>query len=148
MNFWMVILRLVHIFGGILWAGSGFFMVGFVSPASQLAGKEGQVFMRTLMGRTKYGAMMGISALLTMLSGLVMYYLLFGFKVPLKSSAGMALTVGGLAGIVAWVVGAAVHGRNGGRLQTIGAAVAAAGSRIHAGGCKKQGGLGRGPSGH
>ncbi len=127
MNFWMSALRLIHIFGGILWAGSGLFMVGFVVPASQLAGQEGQKFMQTLMGRTKYSAMMGSSALLTLLSGLVMYYILFGFLAPLNTGPGLALTVGGVAGIIAWVIGVAIHGRNGSRLQAIGAAVAAAG---------------------
>ena len=127
MNFWMSILRLVHIFGGIMWAGSGLFLAGFVLPASKLMGKEGQAFMQTLTGRTRFSQMMAASSGSTLLSGLIMYYLLFGFLAPLNTGPGLALTVGGLAGIGAFIVGTVVQGGSARRMEAIGKAVAAAG---------------------
>ena len=51
MNATMVVLRILHIFGGVFWAGSVFMATGFLLPAVRATGPAvGGPFMRQLMG--------------------------------------------------------------------------------------------------
>jgi uncharacterized membrane protein len=129
MSIVLVILRLIHIVGGVFWAGGTFVMVGFLTPTVNAAGPEGPRFMQRLMGEKRLSAALAVAALLTSLSGILLYLHYSGNFNPqwLSTKAGMALTIGGVAGLLAYGHGAAVIGRANMRMMAIGKAMAAAG---------------------
>jgi hypothetical protein len=74
---------------------------------------------------------MGIAALLTVISGVLMYWSVSnGFRLAwLATSSGIVLSIGALAGILAYVVGVTIHAPTGARLAAIGKEIAAAGGK-------------------
>ena len=68
----MVVLRLIHIVGGVLWVGAVALMTSFVVPAVRSAGAQGGRVMQELMQRRRLPFYMNVVAGLTMLSGLVL----------------------------------------------------------------------------
>lgn len=107
----MAILRLVHIFSGVLWAGWAFSLSAFVEPASRAAGPEGGKFMQSLAGKTRVIPTMAIAPPLASLSGLLIYWRSSGGLDGnwIASGPGLALTLGSLAGILAFVLGLAYN---------------------------------------
>jgi hypothetical protein len=107
MNLYLIVLRLVHIFSGVSWAGATFFMVSTLIPSVQSAGPDVGRFFGRLAGSNRMLIFMSVTNTLTVLSGLLMYgYLTNGFHLNwLSSGRGLVLTIGALAGLVGWVVG-------------------------------------------
>jgi hypothetical protein len=103
MDVLMVILRIIHIFAGVFWVGVAFFNIGFLQPAVRATGAEGQAVMRHLAQRTNFLLATYSAATLTMLSGVLMYWR-FAAVAPgaVWSRYGIALGIGGIAGIIAW----------------------------------------------
>lgn len=101
MNWLIVVLRLLHIFGGVFWAGAVFTLARFVLPAVAAMGPVGQQFMRQLtmvQGLTKA---MTIAGVVTVLAGLwLMWNDSAGFQPAwMGSGIGVMLSIGGLSGI-------------------------------------------------
>ena len=65
----ILVLRLVHILGGIFWVGSGLFTTFFLVPALASSGPSAGPVMTALQRRHLFTAL-PVSALLTILSGL------------------------------------------------------------------------------
>jgi hypothetical protein len=108
----MIVLRLIHIFSGVFWAGAMFFIIGFLSPTVEAAGPEGGRFMQRLIRQRPLTPALATAAGLTTLSGLVMYWLLGGFTAAwFASGRGLALTIGGIAGIIALIIGGTFQGQ-------------------------------------
>jgi UDP-N-acetylmuramyl pentapeptide phosphotransferase/UDP-N-acetylglucosamine-1-phosphate transferase len=105
MDWTMVILRLIHIFSAVIWAGYAFVMMLFISPALGPMGAEGGKIMMRISGTKNFKRIIPSVAGLTVLTGVIMYYRLFGPFAPLNTGPGLALTVGGLAGILAFADG-------------------------------------------
>ncbi len=124
-----LILRFVHIVGGVLWVGAVFLMVGFIFPTVRETGPQGGRFMQELMQRRRLSVYMNTAAGLTMLSG----FILMGRIVAatdgawMETRSGMTFATGGLATILAAIIGGAVVGRGGQRLAKLGAAIQASG---------------------
>jgi uncharacterized membrane protein len=101
----IMFLRIIHIFGGIFWVGFSIFNIGFLQPAVRATGEGGQSIMGHLTRKTRLLTTVYTSATLTLLSGLIMYWILVGFRASIMFSGyGIVLTTGGIAGIVAWVI--------------------------------------------
>ena len=117
----MVVLRLIHIFAGAYWFGAGMMMLLVAEPFAKAVGAEGERFIGRLLGQSRYSPLMGVAALLVTLSGLLLYWRDSGGlqAVWIATGAGIALTIGGLAGIAAWLVGILVHAPVGARLAAI-----------------------------
>lgn len=128
MNYLMIALRIIHIFSGVFWAGTSFFMISFVTPSVIATGQEGQKFMQQLAFRTRFAAaMLGVSVL-TILSGLVMYWEIFGFKLSaLRTGYGLTLTLGALSALIAFVVGYYMQNLGIKRMKAISTSIAASG---------------------
>lgn len=118
----MVILRVTHIVAGIFWAGATFFLVSYVEPSVKATGPEGQKFMQYLGTRSSLTAALAATAILSTLSGLIMYVILFGSNT--SSTYGLILGLGGLAGIAALLVGFFVQNRSTQRIKVISAEIA------------------------
>ena len=107
MDVYMVILRVIHILAGVLWAGWAFVMVGFIEPASKAAGPEGGKFMQALTGKTRLLQTMLVAPPLVIITGVLLYWQVSGRLNGswILSPAGLAMTIGSLAGILGFVVG-------------------------------------------
>ena len=105
MNILMIVLRVIHIFGGVFWLGISIFNVTYLQPAVQATGAEGQKVMQHLTRKTRllnttYGA-----ASVNVLSGLIMYGIDSGFHPTfLATRYGLTLAIGGLSALVACAV--------------------------------------------
>ena len=102
----MLVLRLAHVAGGVLWAGAAVMMAGFVVPAARGAGAEG--FLPRLMGDRRAGLYMMATAVVTIVSGVALYARMSaltdgGFA---ASDQGITLGIGGVAGVLALLIGA------------------------------------------
>lgn len=130
MDEYMVGLRLVHIIAGIIWVGFGWFMAFMLRPAVKALGQEGQSFMRGLAKHTPLVALMPVVALLTVVSGLLLYYRISDhFNSDwMGSTAGVVLTVGSIAGIVEFVFGGIVIGPTMGKIGQIASALESQGT--------------------
>ena len=102
MNLLMVVLRLIHIFAGVFWAGTSFFNLAFLTNTVNATGDEGRKVFQHLVFKTSFAATMLTLALLTFISGLLMYWQLSGFRPSyLTTGYGLVLTLGAIAGLLA-----------------------------------------------
>ncbi|UCH60491.1 MAG: hypothetical protein JSV61_03175 [Anaerolineales bacterium] len=105
MNILMIILRIVHIFSGVLWVGAAFFNVMFVQPSVRASGADGQKVSQYMVQKTRLTSYVYGTATLNILAGLAMYYILSGFRLSfLRSGYGLVLTIGALAGLISWAL--------------------------------------------
>ena len=68
-----ILLRLIHILGGLFWAGAMVLLAGFLIPTVRATGREGGRFMQILMQQQRLQFYLGLAAGLTVLSGLTLY---------------------------------------------------------------------------
>lgn len=120
-RFRSTVLRLIHIFSAVYWAGSSFFFVGVVAPSADAAGAEGGKFMQRLVQHAGLTKLLPLTAGLTALSGILLYWRASaGLQIAwITSGPGLALTIGGLAGLAAAVEGGAVLGPASQRLEAL-----------------------------
>jgi len=106
MHAFMIVLRLLHIVLGVFWAGTIFFLVLFLGPTVRTVGPEGAPVMHELI-RRRFLDVMPVVAVLTILSGLALYWRLSGGMAAdwVGSPFGLSLTIGGIASILALIVG-------------------------------------------
>jgi hypothetical protein len=125
MDFTISLFHLIHIFSAIFWVGTTLFMVGFLEPAVHAAGAAGGTVMQKLLSDTRFSLVIALSGLLTVLSGLWLYWQEVGFETAVMFSTRLPLTLGAIAGIAASFVGAAVQGRASGQMAALGQQIAA-----------------------
>ncbi len=125
-----LLLRLVHILGGIFWVGAMLLLAGFLIPAVRATGREGGRFMQHLMQQRRLPVYLGVAMLLTVLSGFTLYGRLIAATQGAWAGTrpGMAYGFGGLAAILGAVVGMAVSGSAGRRMAAIGQSVGQGGA--------------------
>jgi uncharacterized membrane protein len=106
MDLYMVTLRFVHIGAGVFWAGAVFFVWLFLLPTVRAVGPDGAKFMQTLTRVTKLATVLPLSALATIVSGLLMFWSLSsGLSAAwLVTPSGMVLSVGALIGTITFVL--------------------------------------------
>jgi uncharacterized membrane protein len=124
-----LLLRLVHIVGGVFWVGAVFMMVGFIFPTVRETGPTGGRFMQELMQRRRLSVFMNSAAGLTMLSGFIMYGRMIAATdgAWAGTRAGMTFGIGGLATVLAGIIGGAVVGRGAAQLGKLSQAAQASG---------------------
>jgi uncharacterized membrane protein len=129
MGILIMVLRVIHIFSGVFWVGFAFFNIGFLQPTVTATGTEGQKTMQYLTQKTRLLSTVYATATLTMLSGLIMYWILLGFRLTaFLSGYGVVLTIGSIAGVIAWIFVVVVIRGIFGQMQTIGQEIQAQGS--------------------
>jgi uncharacterized membrane protein len=122
MDTYMILLRLVHIVTGIFWVGSDLLMVFFVEPTVVALGPSGGAFMQRLTKNTRYAQAMPISALLTVVTGILLFSHVSGDfnRDWLMSTSGLVLGIGSLAGILAFLDGMIFVGPTINRMEQLG----------------------------
>jgi uncharacterized membrane protein len=106
-NWLIVVLRLLHIFAGVFWAGAIFTLARFVLPTVAASGAEGQRFMRSLALERGLTKTVTIAGLLSVLAGLWLMGIDSAWFQPswMGSGMGVVLSIGALSGLGAAAVG-------------------------------------------
>lgn len=110
MNGELIVLRLIHILGGIFWVGAGIFTTFFLMPALKDSGPAAAQVMMGLQ-RRKLLVVMPLVAILTILTGIRLLMIAsrnFGpefFNLP----SGKVFAGSGLLALLAFIVGMAVQ---------------------------------------
>lgn len=99
----LLILRLVHVLGGIAWAGSALFYSLFLGPALAASGSSAPPVMAALRAR-RFLTFMPVVALLTIGSGLRLLWITSGGLSPgyFASPHGQAFSIAGASAIAAF----------------------------------------------
>jgi len=105
----LIVLRLVHIVGGIFWVGTVMYLTFFQMPSVAEAGPGGGAVMAGLQRRRLF-TVLPVVALLTMLSGTrLLQVASAGFAAEyFESAMGQALLVASITTVVAFLVGVSV----------------------------------------
>ena len=105
----MILLRILHVGLGVFWAGTIFFFASYLDSAIRAGLPASAVVPQYLMQR-KFMIVLPITALVTILSGLAMYWRDSGGMASewTRSHQGLTLGIGGLAGIIAFIIGVGV----------------------------------------
>ena len=130
MDWLVIVLRLLHIGGGIFWVGGAFTFFLFVAPSTQvLAPPNRKAFIDEFAVRRRYPTIVLVAATITILAGAVLYWRTSGGFNPvwITSPTGLGFTTGGLAGLGAWLVAALVIGPTFQRIGQLGEELMAAG---------------------
>lgn len=123
----VLVLRILHVAGGVLWVGTAVFYLFLLVPAVRASESSGQKLMQNLGPRM--GPFMGFVTTITVLSGALLYARFFtgGISFIWTTGAGFAFTVGALAAIASYVMGVTIFGKTQDKIGALGAAMASAG---------------------
>jgi uncharacterized membrane protein len=108
MDIYLLVLRLVHVFGGIFWVGGALMMNFFIGPTIGATAQAGKQFMGHLMVRMRLSTVMTIIAILTLLAGGLLYWRdSQGFtSMWMSAGSGIGFGIGGVAGLIGFIFGA------------------------------------------
>ena len=122
-------LRFTHVVGGILWAGAAISYLLFVKPSVKAIGPTGPQFMQSFMERRKYPIFMMVTSLLTVIAGGALYWFLSGGinLAWIRTGPGLGFTIGSVAALIAFFLGATIIGPTAGQIETLGRQIAASG---------------------
>ena len=127
----LLLLRILHVGAGVFWVGAFMLLARYVIPATHAAGPAAGPFMQQLMTRTKLPAVLSGAAVVAILSGFALY----GRNIMASDGAwagtrsGMVFGLGGIAALVALIIGLVVNRPVGMRLGALAAEIGAAGGR-------------------
>jgi hypothetical protein len=131
MDWYVIILRVFHIAAGIFWVGAAFVFFLFIQPSAKELGPEGQRFMGHLGTRKKLPAIILVSAILTVLAGILLYIRVSDGFSPgwITSGPGVGFTIGGVAAIITVLLGLTVTKPAADRMGTLGQEIATSGGQ-------------------
>ena len=118
------LLRFIHIFSAIFWVGTTLFMLFFLEPVIQRAEQAGGKVMQMLAAETRFPQVIALSGLVTVLAGLGLYGMKYGFDPATMFGPKLPLILGALAGILAFFIGSYFQGRSVKALVALGAEIA------------------------
>lgn len=120
-----LLLRLLHVGLGVFWAGAMLFATFFLMPAMAEAGPDGARVMAGLQRRRLLEVLPAV-ALITIITGFWMYFRIAGqHPAWAASTTGMVLGLGGVAAVLALVLGLTVMRPAQNRLVALSATLAA-----------------------
>lgn len=130
MNAEMLVLRLLHIFAGVFWAGSVFYQVYFIFPAVHALGQEGGKFMQQLARTKNMPTRMSILGLINVLTGLRMIQILSAnFQSAwFETNFGMAISIGSIAALGALTIGIGFNKPTANKMALISKAISESGT--------------------
>ena len=125
----IVILRIIHIVGGVFWVGSALFGALLLAPALRAVGPGAGPVMNQLVKVRKMPVLMMTSGIATMIAGIWLLVIDSAGQpgVWMRSGTGRTFAIGGAMAIVAFLLGMAVNMPVSKRLAAIGAAAGARG---------------------
>lgn len=113
MNILVIVLRLLHVLGGVLWVGAALVNTFYLSPTVAALGDTGQKFMAHLAGKARLTQGITLASYVTVLAGAALYWIdSQGFASAwLTSGPGIGFGLGALASIIGFGLGQIV-GKN------------------------------------
>jgi hypothetical protein len=126
----LILFRLIHILGGVFWAGTAMFTAAFLIPSVRALGPGGGPVMQQIAQVRKLPVYFMTAGFLTVLSGLGLYWRAAGGftnKDWLRSGSAMTFGIGAVLALVAMTIGIALATPTAKRAGILGAQMAAAG---------------------
>lgn len=105
---WVDLVRVLHVLAAAIWVGGAVLGTIIIGPAVKAAGKAGQEFMKIIGQRGGFAKLMGPAGVLTILSGLVVYWQRDYWGGPFANGPAIVLSVSAILGLAAFVAGFAV----------------------------------------
>ena len=107
MNTLVIVLRLIHIIGGVFWVGTALLFDFFIIPSVRANVQAGQKFLGLLITKTHLAEAHGISAILTALAGASLYWIDSQGLTSAwtRSAAGLGFGIGGIFGFLGVISG-------------------------------------------
>ena len=107
MDYYLLLLRILHIGGGVYWVGGVLIMAFYISPTVAATAESGQKFVTYLMNNKKFSAGMTRGGMLTILAGFLLYWHdSSGFTSPwMRSGAGIGFGVGAGFALIGFIFG-------------------------------------------
>ena len=99
-----VVLRIVHIVSGVLWVGGAGLFFFYLEPSIKKLGPDADKFVDEVVNRRKVPIYFMTVSTLTVVAGAILYLRDFGATID-TSPFGLALGLGGLAALIAWLGG-------------------------------------------
>jgi uncharacterized membrane protein len=123
------VLRLIHIVTGVFWVGTTVFLAGFLLPSMRAIGPAGGSVMEQLAQVRRLPLYMMAATVLAILSGAVLFWLDASAAPGAwnRSGVGQTFGLGGVAALIAAILGMAVNSPTGRRLGALAAAARARG---------------------
>ena len=102
MNFFLIVLRLIHILSGVFWVGGAMISYFFLSPAVAATGEAGQKMMGFIVNKGRMTVRLTVAAILTVLAGAILYWRdSQGFSSPWTiSGPGLGFALGAIFALV------------------------------------------------
>jgi uncharacterized membrane protein len=107
MDFYVILLCVVHIFAGVFWVGGLVLFFAFLEPTAKATAPSSQKLMQYLMTRQRFSSYTALISLLTVLAGALLYWRDSGGLQPawIGTRTGIGFTLGAVFGISAFLVG-------------------------------------------
>ena len=100
------LLRIIHIVAGVFWVGGTLIMTFFIGPTVGAIGEPGQRFVGHLMNELKFSNRMSAAAGLSILAGLILFYLDSRAGAAwFRSGFAMGLSIGAAFALVGFIFG-------------------------------------------
>ena len=108
MNAELIVLRLIHVLGGVFWVGAGLYNTFFILPAlTRIGGPVPGQLMGALQQRRLF-VIMPTVAVLTILSGARLWWLVGGGWHYFQHRSGHIFAISGIFAILSFIVGMAI----------------------------------------
>jgi len=129
-NTYLLVLRLLHIGCGVMWAGTVIFLAFFVDPAIEASGPQGAKVMQQLLKTNRFPIVIMILAIVTVVAGVLLIWKVSdGLQSAwLASENGKVLTGGAVMAIAAFIIGFIINRPAGARIAKIGKEIALTGT--------------------
>ncbi|MCC7208176.1 MAG: hypothetical protein IT323_12780 [Anaerolineae bacterium] len=129
MNTVILLLRILHVVGGVFWVGSAILYFYFVAPSVKGLGPARPQFLQGFIERRRYPMFMNISSAVTILAGALLYWNSSGGLQTawIQTPTGIGFTIGSVAAILAYLLGFILIRPRGQRLGQLGKEIAMAG---------------------
>ena len=107
MNYYLLVLRILHIGAGVVWVGNTLLLVMIIFPALKETGGSGQKFIDYLITKKRFGTESAGAGGMAGIAGLLLYWhdsqgLTSAW---MQGNAGIGFAVGGVFGLIAFIFG-------------------------------------------
>ena len=104
MDLYVIVLRVLHIFGTVFWFGAAVTFARFIAPSAAATQPESQKFMNHLLDQGKFVTAILVAATIGILAGALLYWRdSIGLQLTwITTSSGLTFTIGAIAGLIAY----------------------------------------------
>jgi uncharacterized membrane protein len=127
MDWFIIAFRLIHIISAIVWVGGTALFFFYIEPAIHKLGPDAEKFVDEVVNKRRAPVYFAVASTLTVFGGIVLYYHDAGGLQVWAGPSGTVFTIGAVAGIIAWLIGATLVGPSVSAIAAVGSEIKAAG---------------------